>query len=133
MQIQLRFEGQIEFGAKPEVGEGPTRTINALFTGVCRFYRTQSWIGCMCALLASLAYARVHTSCSVSAHVNFITSCIVCAFWKCFFGAAGELIGVWRYWIPATICRKNFSDNRCPLMCEVRSIRIAKIHQCFFY
>ena len=38
----------------------------------------------------------------------------------------GELIAIWRCWIPVTICGRNFSDNRCPLMNEVRSIHIAK-------
>ena len=56
-----------------------------------------------------------HTSFSVSTHVNFLTSCIVVSPCKCIFGAAGELIGVWRCFIPVTICMWccgwNFSDN----------------------
>jgi hypothetical protein len=93
------------------VGEGLTRTINASFSGVHDFLCTQSRIVCICTFLAFLAYACARASCIVSAHVNFITSCIVCALWKCIFGAMNELIGVWRCWIPVTICGKNFSDN----------------------
>jgi hypothetical protein len=93
------------------VGEGPKRTIHVTFKGVRGFSHKQSCIRHMCALLALLAYARVHASFSVSTHVNFLTSCIVFSFWKCIFGVVGELIGVWRCCIPVTICEQNFSDN----------------------
>jgi hypothetical protein len=33
-------------------------------------------------------------------------------FGNAFFWAMDELIGVWRCWIPITICGRNFSDNR---------------------
>jgi hypothetical protein len=58
-----------------------------------------------------------HASFSVSTHVNFLTSCIVFASWKCIFGVVGELIGVWNVVFPVTICMSpccrhaNFSDN----------------------
>jgi hypothetical protein len=69
-----------------------------------------------CALYELLWPAHcARASFSVSTHVNFLTSCIVFASWKCIFGAAGELIGVWRCCISVTICMqccgRDFSDN----------------------
>jgi hypothetical protein len=71
--------------------------------------------------------------CVVLAHDDFIVDCIVLGLLEMHFWSMAELIVVGRCWIPVTICKRNFSDNRCPIMCEVRSICIAKIHQCFFY
>jgi hypothetical protein len=89
---------------------------------------------CACALfLAFLNGACACTPCVVLAHANFVAYCIVLGLLQMHFLSMGELIYVWRCWIPVTICGRNFSDNRCPLMCQFRSIRITEIHQCFFY
>ena len=34
-----------------------------------------------------------------------------CALWKCIFEVVNELMGVWRCWIPVTICERNLIDN----------------------
>jgi len=87
-----------------------------------------------CALFRSFWLAHVHVLPLHSERMLILWLVVyVCALWKCIFCAMDELIGVWRCWIPITICGRYFSDNRCPLMYEVRSIRIAKICQCFLY
>jgi len=66
----------------------------------------------VCALFpAFLNGACAHAPYVVLAHANFIADCIVLGLLEMHFWSMGELIVVWRCWIPVTICGRNFGDN----------------------
>ena len=46
------------------------------------------------------------------AHADFIVDYIVLGLLEMHFWSIGELIAVWRCWIPITIYGQNFSDNK---------------------
>ena len=103
---------------------------------MCGFLCGHSHIGRACAHNTFLSRACARASRWCKAPFNFWLLCIVFSLIECCeinsVPWVTSLLFFW-CWVLVTMCRWNFSDNRCPLMDEVRRKRIAEIHQCFFY
>ena len=71
----------------------------------CMVFCVHSRASCACALFpAFLNGACARAPCVVLVHVDFIVDCIVLGLLEMHFWSMGELIDVWRCWIPVTIC-----------------------------
>jgi hypothetical protein len=65
----------------------------------------------MCTFSCVYEWPCARAPCVVLAHADFIVDCIVLGLLEMHFLSMGELIVVWRCWIPVTICGRNFGDN----------------------
>jgi hypothetical protein len=74
----------------------------------CTFFLIHYRASCTCSLFP----AFINGACAGTPYVFLVhADCIVLGILEMNFWSMGELIVVWRCWIPVTIYGQNFSDN----------------------
>jgi hypothetical protein len=74
----------------------------------CTFFCIHYHASCRCSLFP----AFINGACAHTPYVFLVyADCIVLVILEMNFWSMGELIVVWRCWIPVTIYGQNFSDN----------------------